>query len=134
MHQFRQNGVAVLNLPFGDLTPADIWEVLYQRGEAVCSACYFVDDGGALCGPWPTVEVASSECRRAQWDKRERRRYVSPTALDCERARAIVKCILQDLHTRSGYRQTWDGIDNEVRAEVVDTLTNIVVVELAKEP
>lgn len=59
-YNLRQNGVAVLDLPLGDLTPGDIWEVLYKRGEHLHQACYFVDDGGALCGPWPTPDVAQA--------------------------------------------------------------------------
>jgi hypothetical protein len=47
-------------------------------------------------------------------------------------AKRIVDGVLDNLHDRRGYRQTWDEIDDEIRAEIVQELTDIVHLELVK--
>jgi hypothetical protein len=74
-----QNGVMVLEILFDALKPDDIWEVVYERLEPGTirefrRACYFVDEEGALNGPWPTASMAM----RVSRDRRAARAAAQP--------------------------------------------------------
>lgn len=43
-----------------------------------------------------------------------------------EEARAIRDAVLKDLHGRRGYRQTWDGIDEDIQKEILDEIAKII--------
>lgn len=51
-----------------------------------------------------------------------------PTA----RARRIVRKVLDDMFDRRGFRQEWDGTDQQTKAEIRRSLTTIVQNELDK--
>lgn len=57
-----------------------------------------------------------------------------PTADQNVLARQIVEAVLSDLHDRRGYRQTWDDIDEDIRTEIVQTLTTIVERKIVSGP
>jgi hypothetical protein len=43
-----------------------------------------------------------------------------------QKAEEVVKKVLENLNDRRGYRQVWDGIDKDVRDEILQTLKDIV--------
>ncbi len=99
-YDLRQNGVPVLDLPLSDLTPGDIWEIHYKAGDkrsefpaTMNQACYFVDDGGALCGPWPTVEVAQT---RAEACFRQPLHSRTPSRDALDKLRTSLQCALDE--------------------------------------
>jgi hypothetical protein len=47
-------------------------------------------------------------------------------------ARRIVRKVLDDLLDRRGFRQVWDGCDQQVKADIRRSLVAVVENELAK--
>ncbi len=49
-------------------------------------------------------------------------------------ASKIVRKILEDLLDRRGFRQTWDGCDEEVKKEIRETMQEITARQLKHTP
>lgn len=57
---------------------------------------------------------------------------MTPTELK-KKARDIVRRVLDDLLDRRGFRQTWDGCDEDIKKEIRDSLRGAVELELKKK-
>jgi hypothetical protein len=50
-----------------------------------------------------------------------------------KKARAIVRRVLDDILDRRGFRQTWDGCDEQIKKEIRDSLRRVTENELMKK-